>query len=120
MDYRQYDIQAMNPRPFWIADFGFWIAANPFFNPKSAIQNPKTLGFPLPLDKPGIYFWRRVQEPGEIAMKLSPRIAQFGLIATIAILILGMTVVFVGSTEGRPQPTPQNDGVASVSHNAQH
>jgi hypothetical protein len=56
-------------------------------------------------------------------MKFSRRTAQLGLIATITILVLGMTVVFVGSTEGRPQPTPQNDGVTSVSHmtdTAQH
>ena len=51
-------------------------------------------------------------------MKLSPRTAHLGLIATIAILILGMTVVFVGSTQGRTQPTPQNDGIASVTHSA--
>jgi hypothetical protein len=49
-------------------------------------------------------------------MKLSRRTAQMGLIATIAILVLGMTVVFVGSTEGRTQPTPQSDSAHISAH----
>jgi hypothetical protein len=56
-------------------------------------------------------------------MKFSRRTAQLGLIATITILVLGMTVVFVGSTEGRPQPAQQNDGATAVAHvlsSAQH
>lgn len=58
-------------------------------------------------------------------MKFSRRTAQIGLILTIAILVLGMTVVFVGSTQGRAQPSPQPDGLslAAIPHaavSAQH